>query len=85
MGDMPANAEAIHVHLSQTRSFLKAYKATMTLVNVDTKKRKRKKVSKLASDLASMHPTVQTPFDRFFKQLITVKNDTSKLCGKTIP
>ncbi len=82
---MPTKAEAIHAHLSQTRSFLKAYKATMTLGNGDTKKRKRKKVSKFLSDLASKHPRVQTSFDRLFKQLITVQNDTSKLCGKTIP
>ncbi len=82
---MPTKAETMHALLSQTHSHLKAYKAAMTLGNGDTKKRKRKKVSKLSSDLASKHPTVQTSFDRLFKQLITVQSDTSKLCGKTIP
>ncbi len=59
MGDMPAKEEAIHVHLSQTRTFIKAYKARMTLGNGDTKKRKRKEETKMSSNLASKHPRVQ--------------------------
>ncbi len=51
MGDMPAKEETMHVLLSQTHSVLKA---TMTLGNGDTKKRKRKKVSTMFSDLASV-------------------------------
>ncbi len=78
---MPEKAEAMHILLSRTRSFIKEYEAAMILRNGKGNGEKEPVI---------WHPSIQgykfqTSFDRVFKQLVTVQNDNSKLCGKTIP